>query len=1048
MAVSTTVSEISYRPGAAMAPEGLTGIVYTSTAEIAVYRRESDDGAWTPAYLDEDYQLGGDGSTGSGWIRALHAEASGVSFLVRRETDLKQLLQFPPNQPLSAPSIEAGLDKAMRALQDMTRDAGRALLFPIGESVPVFPRYQDRVSTTLGFGPDGAIVIRNPQAEVLFLRPAIYQLLGSDLNGAPVLIRLGAKGDGLNDDRDAFVQADALGSFTVPPGAFRIGSDLTLTADVTFEAGAVLVIPNGVTVTFTGNVDAPRKRIFSLLGDGAVSGLYNTSLEWFVGHIKGNLIYPPTIECRALIQAAFHATPDGGMVTSGPGWWLIDGAAYIDVGGASFQGYNRDATGFLWAGSSTYGFRARDTGLGYRGGSLRGFTFKPKTKGTIPTDGWAIYVNQSDFAVDDFMIFDPYNGINWDTLTAGSCSHFQIIGALKAGFKALNGISDLKVRDFVIQSLYEWVTLSGVTGAFNVGDDLTLNGGASGGSVVDAYGSNRYRMMFYSTKPAIGNTLTSSSGGSATISSVTVGHQVAGLRWEVTDGVSYQEAMSFEDGDVLGGEYSFTAHGMGAVGRGGNPAYNHVSQSMYFDTTWSGALLDGIYGTSLNAWFATSRTTDAFGVALVNCKKVRGSPHLVNNAGAGIQWDNTCGDIEFLSIDCEGNNVKYSSGAASTMGDIRVLGGGGNWSLIGGRAGFQGANGVTPVHSICIADGAGDSIKVIGLNVAGASVYNGASGASQWWIGVEGIPDRVNGHLLGYSDLSNVPGIHSIALSFEGSAFTGLQHNNLLSINPSPSATDVANRRFMRRASYTGGTDGFVNVAVMIDTEVGSEVTNYEWNVLEKLTNNASTGENTAGYSQAIKTGTGWTAARVFELIEQGGGDPTKGSVGTETDLRANGTDSHNNRIGQDVVISRPRVAGAYSGPAMVATYGHRVGHGGDTQAAVTVAYDTTQANVQQAALRLKSGQSIAFDENAQHQLSYDGAGLAYKVNGKLVARFNANGTVDRKALLVSQLPPAGSVGREAIVIDATTLTKGAAAVGGGSEKTMVRDDGGSWRIA
>lgn len=151
MAVSTTISQKTYRPGAAMVPEALTGIVYTATAQIVVCRREADDAAWTPAYLDDDYELGGDGAIGAGWIRALNAETDAVSFLIQRQTDLLQQRKFPPHQPLPSQSVEQGLDHLTLAIQDAQRGLGEAIRFAPGSAMARLPPIEQLKGGLLGF---------------------------------------------------------------------------------------------------------------------------------------------------------------------------------------------------------------------------------------------------------------------------------------------------------------------------------------------------------------------------------------------------------------------------------------------------------------------------------------------------------------------------------------------------------------------------------------------------------------------------------------------------------------------------------------------------------------------------------------------------------------------------------------------------------------------------------------------------------------------------------------------------------------------------------
>ena len=81
----------------------------------------------------------------------------------------------------------------------------------------------------------------------------------------------GAAGNGVADDRAAFVAADgAGGTIYVPRGTYRIASALTLASDVRFEQGAKLKPDGGVAVTLGGGLDAGVFQVFDVSAGGAV----------------------------------------------------------------------------------------------------------------------------------------------------------------------------------------------------------------------------------------------------------------------------------------------------------------------------------------------------------------------------------------------------------------------------------------------------------------------------------------------------------------------------------------------------------------------------------------------------------------------------------------------------------------------------------------------------------------------------------------------------------------------------------------------------------
>jgi len=80
----------------------------------------------------------------------------------------------------------------------------------------------------------------------------------------------GAVSNGTTDDRAAIALADAAGAFVFTAGAYKIASNLTIANNVRFEPGASIVVPTGVTVTFSGYVDAWVAQIFQCSGTGKV----------------------------------------------------------------------------------------------------------------------------------------------------------------------------------------------------------------------------------------------------------------------------------------------------------------------------------------------------------------------------------------------------------------------------------------------------------------------------------------------------------------------------------------------------------------------------------------------------------------------------------------------------------------------------------------------------------------------------------------------------------------------------------------------------------
>ena len=215
------------------------------------------------------------------------------------------------------------------------------------------------------------------------------------------------------------------------------------------------------------------------------------------------------------------------------------------------------------------------------------------------------------------------------------------------------------------------------------------------------------------------------------------------------------------------------------------------------------------------------------------------------------------------------------------------------------------------------------------------------------------------------------------------------------------SGADFASVAVRRNAGHTGGTPGNVSCGIRSDVYVGAGVMNYEWGILGRVYNQATVGENVGVYGQGVKASTGPTWGMVAEAIDSTqANNPTSGLVGIEVDCRANGTDNNNNRVGIDIVVNKQNTGGA----ANVVSYGVRIQNGGDATASVKSAFsvnctadrglDTSQATINQAAIRMAAGQAIGWDAQLTQQTIYDGTGIVYKSGGVSASRLNADGSI------------------------------------------------------
>ena len=224
-------------------------------------------------------------------------------------------------------------------------------------------------------------------------------------------------------------------------------------------------------------------------------------------------------------------------------------------------------------------------------------------------------------------------------------------------------------------------------------------------------------------------------------------------------------------------------------------------------------------------------------------------------------------------------------------------------------------------------------------------------------------------------------------------------------------SNDIATSWVSRDANFTGGTFGFVNSALKVETAAAADVTSFEWGILSVMDNYATAGENVAIYGQAKKQSTGPTFAMVAEARDETNlANPTTGLVGLEVDLFANGTDNINRRVGIDIVIGRANGGGA----TCVGTAAIRVGPqnfdnangsfisgllltglidaginlqssgtwGLRTTGSQSIGIDLSQGTHSTAAIRLAAGQLVSFEGTGARTLQYSSGSLQYKVSG------------------------------------------------------------------
>lgn len=262
-------------------------------------------------------------------------------------------------------------------------------------------------------------------------------------------------------------------------------------------------------------------------------------------------------------------------------------------------------------------------------------------------------------------------------------------------------------------------------------------------------------------------------------------------------------------------------------------------------------------------------------------------------------------------------------------------------------------------------------------------------------------------YYLNSNDTTSAEDMWAIVVANDGARWYKLQGILQSLTNP----WDYSSAKVYRSTTHGGGTPGNVNSALRVDHYVGRDVKNFEWGITSVLNNSAVDGENVSVYAQANKVtqDTGPTWAAVIEAHDRSGVvNPTKGLVGLELDIFANGGDAYSSRIGIDIV------GGVGTGSSIPATIfaAIRVNPQDNNKAkcsftngllinnsslinginlnnvsgsfgiimsgSLAVGLDTSNTNISVAAIRIGAGQKIAFDGSSSMTLQEYGDSLLF----------------------------------------------------------------------
>lgn len=486
---------------------------------------------------------------------------------------------------------------------------------------------------------------------------------------------LPAAGDGTTDLSATLARTD-VGFFTLPPGDYRVKANCTISRPVYFAPGSRMTIDPGVTVTFTGNGQVTsdcRRQVF--YGTGAVAGLPRVDVTWFAGDKVCFFTNNETVNLGDItasvtgasavadLQRAFNAVRSCGVIELQDGVLTLGGGLVSCPVQASIRG-RRQSSIFVWNSTTTNGFA-----LPYERSSIEGFSMRRANLNVPSVAGSAIVVS-GGVTVRDFYINGCYIGVNSDNQAGPGVQNFDIFNARNIGI-ALVDTNDPIISSGFIVTDDEYCQFAGASGGFNPVADNTLTGVTSGCQMRVKRSGSGYIIAtrFYgnANKPIVGEVFNCSSGGSATLSSYTMNHELGGLRIIQNDtNGPLSEAVMLKHLDIIGGRHNITIDGAAALLRQG-PSYNRASD-LWLDSALESALLMS----RTDGWTFTGVCIQSRfdGLAMSNVRNIRfiGSD-IRHCSAAGAVLGAACNAVDFTSCTIADNRYGI---AGNTGGHVYI----------------------------------------------------------------------------------------------------------------------------------------------------------------------------------------------------------------------------------------------------------------------------------------------------------------------------------------------------------------------------------------
>ena len=610
--------------------------------------------------------------------------------------------------------------------------AAHIAIAPMAEDLHPYIESRADIATSVIYAstfstPDGARWIHGTSGGPMAIQDASGQWWQIDLSQGSLVTWFGAVADnGTTNNRAAFLLADARGPFTVPVGVFGINTSTAITNEVTVLDGGQINVATGQTLTLSGGIRAGMVKIFT--GVGSVAGLGISQAEWFAGDLMNT-----TTDAVTPLQAWLDAAVTNGLCLMGPGYFVLNGVTPLAATkGQKIIGAGSKLSSMRWSGTATNVLAF--TGSVQNSGFYN-ISFDSTSGANIPASGDVVSIEVSALTCGDFVIGHGFNGIHCDNARSFIGNQFRISNCVNTGFWA-HGTLDLFLSQFLIQAQTNWINISGASGSFTNGENVTYSPSGAIGTIA-AIPSSSLLLVTKVGKitPLDTDTITgASSGTTADVDIVTQPHQLGGMR---VDG--HTEAFTAFGGDIIGGIYPlYTDSGTYAVGS--CPAFCEFS-GIYFDSGTNGVSINKSISLKFNNCFFSSRPgsgctlDDTLAISFDDCNFVNNGAHgLVINAGAVQTTVNG------------GNALGNSTVTASAANGIRVKAGAGDFTICN----VQGGNGIygTQGADVFIESGASNNYVIKNISNGSGTVTDNGTGANKVVEGYAGVNRNSQWHVV------------------------------------------------------------------------------------------------------------------------------------------------------------------------------------------------------------------------------------------------------------------------------------------------------------